>query len=138
MIYSQFVEMCVLMGCDYTTKVKSMPYKMAYFQIKYKGLQKTLESMDVKDYIPYEKAVGILNGDHETTESLMSEKQWTKWANPEATFEIPYLTTLRATLLDTLDPHEYAQLTQSETLGPKDPNGAKVTAAPAPEVRITI
>jgi flap endonuclease-1 len=145
--YRQFVEMCVLMGCDYTTKVQSIPYKMAYFQIKYNGLQKTLKDMDMKDPVPYEKAVSILNGDHDTAESLMSEKQWAKWANPETTFEIPYLTTLRETLLETLDADEYAELTHSETFAHKvapkgtpkgTPKGAKLTATPAPDVRMTI
>ena len=112
MTYAQFVEMCVLMGCDYTTKVKSMPYKMAYFQIKYKGLRKTLESAGVKDILPYEKAVSILNGSHETATSLMSEKQWTKLAETATseTFEMEYLKTLRTTLLETMDSKEYTQL----------------------------
>jgi flap endonuclease-1 len=132
MTYSQFVDMCVLMGCDYTTKVKSIPYKMAYFQIKYKGLRNTLGSLGVKDMIPYEKAVEILNGTHETAESLMSEKQWTKWASSETTFELEYLTNLRSTLLETMNPEEYERLAHSETLG-------SGTLTPIlPDVRMTI
>jgi flap endonuclease-1 len=77
--YKQFVEMCVLMGCDYTVGQKCLPYRSAYWAIKYRGeLLKTLEVLGVRDETPYYDAIKRLNGLFETEDTLMGEKQWTK------------------------------------------------------------
>jgi flap endonuclease-1 len=128
LIYSQFVEMCVLMGCDYTTKVKSLPYKTAYFQIKYKGYAKTLAGLRLKDTSLYEKAIRILSGYKETAEDLMTEKQWAKWTAP-LTAEISHLNLLRQTHLHALTDAEFSRLNQAD-VGSTGPN--------EPEVLITI
>lgn len=80
--YEQFLEMCVLMGCDYTTGVKTLQYKSAYWAIKYRGaIGKTIKQYpDVEQQI-YLKAKDILSGVYETEESLMGAKQWEKWAS---------------------------------------------------------
>lgn len=79
--YDQFLEMCVLMGCDYLTDVLILPYKTAYWAIKYRGdMYKTLTAYNIVDTTPYTKAKSILVGDEETLESLMGEKQWEKWS----------------------------------------------------------
>jgi flap endonuclease-1 len=130
--YQQFVEMCVLMGCDYTTKVKSIPYKMAYFQLKYKGFYKSLEAMSVKDTLPYDRAVDILKGYNETAESLMTEKQWAKWS-ADPVMEPSYLEELQTTHLQSLSKTAFTRLLQPDT-GPTTPT---VLENP-PDVRITI
>ena len=129
--YQQFVEMCVLMGCDYTTKVKSIPYKMAYFQIKYKGFHKSLEAMSVKDTLPYERAVDILKGYHETAESLMTEKQWLKWTTGPI-LEPAYIEELKATHLQSLTKAVLERLLQPDILPTKPPPPSP------PDVRMTI
>lgn len=80
--YQQFVEMCVLMGSDYTSSQRTLPYKSAFWSIKYRGdLKKTLEFLHIHDASPYERAYTILVGSSETAESLMGAKQWEKLAS---------------------------------------------------------
>jgi flap endonuclease-1 len=135
--YQQFLEMCVLMGCDYTSKAKSLPYKVSYFNIKYKGtLHRTLQSIHVKDIAPYDKALEMLHGRHETVDGLMNEKQWLKWSlwlkgSADAiSTETHYLDELRAKELKEMDDTEFRTLFQSDSL-------AAVNPMP-PEVRITM
>lgn len=80
--YEQFLEMCVLMGSDYTSGTHYLPYKMAFWSIKYGGsFEKALEKLKVKDMSMFQNAREILRGEKETNETLMGEKQWEKWAN---------------------------------------------------------
>jgi 5'-3' exonuclease len=77
--YDQFVEMCVLMGSDYTVGLRSLQYRSAYWAIKYRGeLLKTLEVLGVPDEGPYLEAIRRLKGLCETQDTLMGEKQWAK------------------------------------------------------------
>ena len=117
--YLQFLEMCVLMGSDYTNKAKSLPFKASYFTIKYKGnLHKALESIHIKDYLPYDRAIDMLKGLNETVDDLMSEKQWMKWGlwtkgdKDATTTETPYLDTLRTEHLKDMDAAEFRLLFQ--------------------------
>jgi flap endonuclease-1 len=117
--YLQFLEMCVLMGSDYTNKAKSLPFKQSYFTIKYKGnLHKALESIQIKDYLPYDRAIDMLNGRNETVEDLMSEKQWVKWSawkngdKDVISTETPYLDELRTNHLKEMDTDEFYKLFQ--------------------------
>ena len=121
--YQQFLEMCVLMGCDYTAKAKTLPYKVSYFNIKYKGsLHSILESIHIKDFIPYDKAIDMLNGRHETVDSLMNEKQWIKWSlwlkgdKTATSTEFEYLNDLQNGLLNTMNKDEFSRLFQSDSL----------------------
>ena len=123
LLYQQFLEMCVLMGCDYTSKVKSLPYKQSYFKIKYNGnLHRALESVQVKDYHPYDKAIEILNGRNETIEWLMNEKQWLKWSlwikgdTTAIGTETSYLDDLRQSTLKLMNNDDYNRLFQSDNL----------------------
>jgi len=121
--YLQFLEMCVLMGSDYTNKSKSLPFKQSYFTIKYKGnLHKALESLNIKDFLPYDRAIDMLNGLNETAESLMSSKQWMKWGmwkngdKDAISTETVYLDTLRDAQLKNMDAEEFRKLFQSDIL----------------------
>ena len=115
--YLQFLEMCVLMGSDYTNKAKSLPFKQSYFTIKYKGnLHKALESIHITDFLPYDRAIDMLNGRTETAELLMSEKQWIKWSawkkgdKDVISSETPYLDELRTNHLKDMDADEFSKL----------------------------
>jgi flap endonuclease-1 len=121
--YLQFLEMCVLMGSDYTNKAKSLPFKTSYFTIKYKGnLHRALESIHIKDYLPYDRAIDMLNGRNETVEELMSDKQWVKWSawkrgdKDAISTETPYLDELRTNHLKDMDADEFCKLLQSDIL----------------------
>jgi flap endonuclease-1 len=121
--FLQFLEMCVLMGSDYTNKAKSLPFKQSYFTIKYKGnLHKALESIQVKNFVPYERAIDMLNGLTETVEQLMTEKQWHKWSQwkkgdkDAINNETVYLETLRVHQLKDMDADDFSKLYQSDIL----------------------
>lgn len=77
--YDQFVEMCVLMGCDYNVGTRCLPYRSAYWAIKYRGdLLKTLDVLGVADEAPYYDAIARLKGLVESESTLMGIKQWNK------------------------------------------------------------
>jgi len=109
--YEQFVDMCVLMGCDYTIGYTSLKYKSAYWAIKYRPtFLDTLEKLNIRNQTVYYKAVSILKGDFETPLSLMGEKQWERWSSGILPIEKDtldefhrlYLSTLAAVDLDIL------------------------------------
>lgn len=78
--YDQFVEMCVLMGSDYTANLPSIPYKTAYWTVKHSGsIEYTLARYNIRDYKPYARAKHILTGENDTEDQLMNSKQWDKW-----------------------------------------------------------
>ena len=114
--YQQFLEMCVLMGCDYTVGLPSVPYRSAYWAIKYTGsLKYALLKQGVQDFTPYEKAVDILRGLYETPESMMGEKQWNKLAAGPPPCEPETLAALRPLMGDITD-EEYASLCAQASL----------------------
>ena len=103
--YDQFVEMCVLMGSDYTVGLQSLPYRSAYWAIKYRGeLLKTLEVMGVREEGPYMEAVRRLKGLCETQATLMGEKQWEKLSAGAPPLEPSNLDLFVAGPLSTLSP----------------------------------
>lgn len=109
--YDQFVEMCVLMGSDYTVGHRSLPYKSAYWAIKYRGeLLKTLEVLNVRDETPYMNAIRRLKGLCETQETLMGEKQWSKLCAGPPTAEPNNLALFVAGPLASLPPKTLALL----------------------------
>lgn len=110
--YEQFVEMCVLMGSDYTVGLRSCPYKSAYWAIKYRGtIEKTLTRLGIEDIVPYEKAIEILTGVLETQESLMGEKQWEKWLTTPPSSEPDTLVLFRDAHFKGMDDDEFELLT---------------------------
>jgi len=111
--YEQFLEMCVLMGCDYTVGYKSLPYKAAYHAIRYRGaLQSTLKILHVADSFVYDDAIERLRGAYDTPDSLMGEKQWEKWAVGAPPIEEKSLETFRSGSLRTLPDPIYWTLTR--------------------------
>ena len=109
--YEQFVEMSVLMGCDYTPSKKSMPYKSAFWSIKYRGpIEQILHANNIRDISKYKKAIDILRGLYETKESLMGEKQWTKLSGGSPKKEVEALTEFRSSILKALTEEEFAFL----------------------------
>jgi flap endonuclease-1 len=106
--YEQFLEMCVLMGCDYTVGHKSLPYKSAYWAIRYRGaLQSTLNVLHVTDSSVYDEAIERLRGTYDTPESLMGEKQWEKWTIGAPPKEQSALNDFRKTTLSKLPQEIY-------------------------------
>lgn len=92
--YEQFVDMCVMMGSDYTADLKTIPYKTAYWSVKHAGcIEYTLARYCIDDYTPYKRAKQILMGINDTEESLMNAKQWEKWHGKHPTIEIETLYT---------------------------------------------
>jgi flap endonuclease-1 len=107
--YGQFVEMCILMGSDYTSGEQSIPYKIAYWSIKYRGIFATLQWMGVKDIVPYAKAYGILVGLSESPAQLMGDKQWDKLKSGAAV-ECEALEKFRETHLSSISDNDYEAL----------------------------
>ncbi len=106
--YEQFVEMCVLMGCDYTVGHKSLPYKSAYWAIKYRGaIELTLKQLHVASAEPYMDAIERLKGNCETISTLMGEKQWDKYAAGAPSLERETLALFRKGPLAALDDLSY-------------------------------
>ena len=109
--YEQFLEMCVIMGSDYNAGQKVLPYKSAYWSIKFGGsFDKTLVKMKADDIGVYHTALNMLRGEGETKEKLMGEKQWEKWANTMPACEPEVLDVLRSTLFKDLSDAEFSVL----------------------------
>jgi len=103
--YTQFVEMCVLMGSDYTSGCKSLPYKSAYWAIKYRGgLDKTLKVIGVSDTVKYIRAIEKLMGTDLSATELMGEKQWEKFRSGPHLVEPESLTEMSDTILSEITP----------------------------------
>jgi flap endonuclease-1 len=108
--YIQFVEMCVLMGCDYTVRAVSLPYKSAYWAIKYRGaLVNTLRHLNINGCAVYETAIKSYVGNTDSKE-LMGEKQWEKFHGLKPVVEPEALSEFRKSELSLLSDSEYALL----------------------------
>jgi flap endonuclease-1 len=108
--YEQFVDMCVLMGCDYNSMYKGIPYKSAFWLVKYGGgLQQAFTTHDLPRE-PYEKAKSILVGNEDTLEGLMNTKQWGKWGAAPPTPEPETLKQWTKSYLPHLTPQELTLL----------------------------
>jgi len=112
--YSQFVDLCVLMGCDYTHGLPRTPPLIAHsLLLRYGKLRDVLRFRGLSKIAPYERAVLLLTGTYDTPESLMNERQWEKWrAFPSGSEEpeMEALVALRGTLLRSLSDVEYGHL----------------------------
>jgi len=109
--YTQFVQMCVLMGCDYTHGLRRFPYRVAYSLIRCHGnLLAALHHHRITDTSLYEKALSMLLGEHDIPESLMNERQWEKWRTPAGEPEWAALFSLKETLFRSLSELEFRNL----------------------------
>lgn len=109
--YTQFLEMCVIMGSDYTVGLKSLQYRSAYWSIKYMGtLDAAAKSLGITALEPYKIAYAILNGENDTPEKLMGEKQWDKWSAGKPVSELESLTVFRKCYFEDLDATEFENL----------------------------
>jgi flap endonuclease-1 len=109
--YNQFVEMCVLMGCDYTLSETVLPYKTAYWTIKYRGnMDKILDSYSIRDKEKYRNAYDLIVGNSDTLETLMGIKQWEKWAKETSEYEPETLILLWKTELTHLSTTDFNYL----------------------------
>ena len=112
--YAQFVDACVLMGCDYTHGLPKVPPRIAHSLLKrHGGLSSVLTQRRIQPTTPYERAVLLLNGTFDTPASLMNENQWSKWQSLEAEPEWETLFSLRNTLLHSLSDAEFRDLCRS-------------------------
>jgi len=103
--YTQFVEMCVLMGSDYTSGCKSLPYKSAYWAIKYRGsLEKSLKVIGVSSTVKYIRAIEKLIGSDISAADLMGEKQWDKFRCGPHAVEPDSLAEMSDTILSEITP----------------------------------
>lgn len=108
--YINFVEMCVLMGCDYTQGGMSLPYKTAYWAIKYRGhIESTLKQYGISDMSQYKEAVNLYVGNESDRSLIMGEKQWEKLNYPVAV-EPEALKLFRSCELAPLSDSEYTML----------------------------
>lgn len=139
--YDQLVDMCVLMGCDYTHGGVRVPYKTAYWLIKHHGtLHRVLSERSITDTHMYEDAVRILKGHEDTPEMLMNERQWQKWVSPPCDVELDILYSLRPTILKSLSHSDFQLLHYGAfTAKTEDPVPVPVPVPPPmPAVRNTI
>lgn len=112
--YAQFVDLCVLMGCDYTHGLPRIPPRIAHsLLLRHGRLRDVLLYRGLLKTAPYERAVLLLTGVYDTPESLMNEHQWDKLRRPEADPEWETLASLRGTLLRSLSEEEYNHVATS-------------------------
>lgn len=105
--YDQFVEMCALMGSDYSADYHSIPYKTAYWAIKY---GRSFGDAVAKYRLPYDVYVSAserLRGTHLTHADLMNEKQWEKYAGGAPPVETDNLALFRKTVIAHVEDEAY-------------------------------
>jgi 5'-3' exonuclease len=113
MTYNQFVEMCVLMGSDYTAGMSTIRFKTAYWTVKHSGsIEYTLARYNIPDSKPYARAKQILVGATDTEDTLMNPKQWEKWRGSHPNVEIDTLTTFANLYF----PDDYSKSCDSNTV----------------------
>ena len=50
-IYLQFIDLCIMLGCDYTNSIKGVGPKRAVELIKtHRSLEKIIENLDIKKF----------------------------------------------------------------------------------------
>jgi 5'-3' exonuclease len=78
--YTQFVEMCALMGCDYAPSIPTISYKTAYEALLMgRTMLEILATEGIRTPTSWIRAVSMLRGEKDTWESLLSVKQHEKW-----------------------------------------------------------
>ena len=87
--HSQFVIMCVLMGCDYTEGLPDLPYCRAYWMAKREGNGALTEAVQQAAVLRLMGMTGV---------PIMGEKQWEKWYAGEPSPEPETLSAWRGDL----------------------------------------
>jgi 5'-3' exonuclease len=83
--FSQFQDLCVLMGTDYTKNVRTIPVRTAYSAIRsaftlkdaWSGLRQKESDLPL-----LERAKILLEGTNDTITSLLNEKEMNRWLAP--------------------------------------------------------
>jgi 5'-3' exonuclease len=79
--YDAFVELCVLMGCDYAPTIPTISYQSAYWMIRRgRRLLEVLEEHGIRTATSWTHAVDVLRGERDRWEDIASPKQRDKWA----------------------------------------------------------
>ncbi len=95
--YSAFVDMCVLMGCDYAPTIPTISYQSAYWLIRGgRSMLEILESQGIRTATAWFRAATMLRGDEDTWETLLCPRQREKWVSgpPPAEPDSPLLASL--------------------------------------------
>jgi 5'-3' exonuclease len=82
MTYDQFVNMCVLFGCDYCPSVPSLCLTTIANHVKQQSLEVILAKEGIRNPTLWKRSVDILKGTSDTWESVLTEKQREKWNIP--------------------------------------------------------
>jgi hypothetical protein len=123
MTRNQFVEMCVLMGSDYTANLPSIPYKTAYWTVKHAcSTEYTLARFNIRDTEPYRRAKQILTGVLDTEASLMNDKQWEKWHAGSPRIELEALTEFVHLYFPTSDVNDIVSSLSNQPPNPSNPD----------------
>lgn len=78
--YDQFVDMCVIMGCDYAPSIPTVSYQTAYWLIRGGvSLLTILEGEGIRNPTAWIHACSMLRGEGDMWETVMSEQQREKW-----------------------------------------------------------
>jgi hypothetical protein len=86
----QFQNMCVLMGTDYTNRVRTIPVRTAYSAIQSTAtLEEAWTGLRQKatDLPALQRAVRMLDGADATLDTLLNEREQAKWLAPAPTIE---------------------------------------------------
>lgn len=79
--YTNFVDMCVLLGCDYAPTIPTISYQFAYWRIREaRTMLEILAHEGIRTATAWETAAALLRGDKTTWETMLSDKQREKWA----------------------------------------------------------
>jgi 5'-3' exonuclease len=101
----QFRNLCVLMGTDYTGRVRTIPVRTAYQAIlSTTSLEEAWHGLRQRDTdLPaLQQAVRMLEGADLTLERLLSEKEMTRWLAPISPAEPTEFRTIQATYFPSL------------------------------------
>lgn len=80
MTYTEFVDMCVLLGCDYAPTIPTITYEKAYDTIKAgRNMLEILAAEGIRTPTAWLRAATILRGEKDTWETLLSPRQREKW-----------------------------------------------------------
>jgi 5'-3' exonuclease len=79
--YPQFVDMCVLMGCDYAPYIPTISYQSAYWLIRSgKSMLDILAAEGIRTATAWDRAVILLKGTEDRWDDLLCARQREKWA----------------------------------------------------------
>jgi 5'-3' exonuclease len=110
--FPQFINLCILMGTDYTKGIRYISSRTAYYTIKRSGsLQEAWIGLGQKetDLSSLNRAKELLEGTTDTLEVLLTDKELTKWKSSKSsiepdefhTFQSKYFPHLRTEFLQT-------------------------------------